>query len=79
MEEIACFIQKKFDGKVDPYLAISCMTDSEVISLSKDIEQTDKKEKFNYGFNETIKNFIGKKINIFDPDLKRKDFFRKNL
>ena len=78
LEKICYFILERFDGKLDPYLAINRMTDSEANSLYKDIVKGTVKN-LNYGFTETINNFIGKKINIFDADLNKKDFLRKNL
>ena len=78
MKKISYFIEKKFNGNIDPYLSIACMTDEEVMSLLEDINNGNT-GKFNYGFNEIIKNFSGKKIDIFDADLHKKDFSRKNL
>jgi dGTPase len=78
LEDICFFILEKFNGKLDPYLAISRMTDGEANSLYRDIENKSVKN-LNYGFTETINYFIGKKINIFDADLKKKDFSRENL
>jgi len=78
LEEIYSFILKKFNGKLDPFLVINRMTDSEASSLYKSIvEGTIQKN--NYGFLETVNNFIDKKINILDSDLDKKDFSRKNL
>ena len=78
LEEICYFILKRFNGKLDPYLTISRMTDGEANSLYQNITNGTA-ENINYGFNETVNHFIGKKINIFDADLKKKDFSRKNL
>lgn len=78
LENISHFIEKKFNGNIDPYLTIACMTDDEVISLLEDINNGNTKN-FNYGFNEIIKNFSGKKIDIFDADLIKENFSRKNL
>ncbi len=77
LKRIASFIHDHFNGQVDPYLAISCMTDSEVIKLSACLNNGGVKD-MNYGFVEIINNFIGKKINIFSPDLNKKDFIYKN-
>jgi len=72
------FIEKRFHGEMDPYLAIACMTDDEVIHLLKDMKRPNR-QRFNYGFTEILKHFSGKKIDIFDPDLHKEDFSRKNL
>ncbi|MFA6524615.1 MAG: HD domain-containing protein [Candidatus Paceibacterota bacterium] len=78
LEKIFNFIEKRFNGNINSYLAIACMTDDEVINLLEDI-RCHKTKNFNYGFNEIIKHFSGKKINIFDADLHKEDFSRKNL
>lgn len=75
LKEISFFIQNNFNGKIDPYFAISCMTDSEVKNLFKDINNGGVKN--NYGFNEIIVNFLYKKVDIFDPDLKKEYFCLK--
>ena len=72
------FIEKRFHGEIDPYLAIACMTDDEVIHLLKDMKRPNR-QRFNYGFTEILKHFSGKKIDIFDADLHKEDFSRKNL
>jgi len=78
MKKIILFINEKFSGQIDPYLAICCMTDSEVKNLSKDIDSNNTKN-FNYGFFEIVNNFYGKKIDIFNPDLNKSDFLKKYL
>ena len=78
MKEIFHFIEKKFNGNIDPYLSIACMTDDEIMSLIDDINHH-KTKNFNYGFTEIIKNFSGKKINIYDSDLNKEDFSQKYL
>lgn len=72
LKEISFYIQKNFSGKIDPYFAISCMTDSEVKNLFKDISNGGVKN--NYGFNEIINNFQDKNIDIFNHDLNKNDF-----
>jgi dGTPase len=75
LKKINEFIKKRFECKIDPYLAINCMTDNEVSSLAKDIMTINGSiNNFNYGFTETINNFFGKYVDIFDPDLFKKDF-----
>jgi hypothetical protein len=53
------------------------MTDSEVSKLSACLNNGGVKH-MNYGFVEIINNFIGKKVDIFSPDLFKKDFIYKN-
>ncbi len=67
------------NGYLDPFLAIACMTDSEVLDLSKKLSLKNKNLELNYGFIEIIDNFWGKHIDIFTPDLNKKDFLRENL
>jgi dGTPase len=78
MEIIISFILNKFNGQIDPYLAISCMTDSEVKTLFKEINDGNT-EKLNYGFFEIITNFSNKEIDIFSADLNKSDFLKKYL
>ncbi len=78
MVKIISFINEKFDEQIDPYLAICCMTDSEVHNFYNDIINGNTNN-INYGFFEIIKNFHGKKIDIFNPDLNKSDFYRKYL
>jgi len=78
LSKIYSFIDKRFHGEIDPYLAIACMTDDEVIHLLKDMKRPNR-QRFNYGFTEILKHFSGKKIDIFDADLRKEDFSRKNL
>jgi dGTPase len=78
LESVYNFITKRFEGKLDPGLAISTMTDSEALSLSASI-CNGKAFDLNYGFSETIMDFVGKKIEITDPDLQKADFSRDNL
>ena len=72
LKSIVSFVLKHFNGEIDPYLAIVCMTDSEVRKFSLEIENGG--NNINFGFIEIINNLLGKEINIFDPDLNKKDF-----
>ena len=78
MEKISNFILEKFSDQIDPYLTLSCMTDSEVKKLFTKINKGYLKN-LNYGFLEIINNFYGKKIDIFSPDLNKSDFSRDYL
>lgn len=72
LKEVSLYIQNKFNGKINPHFAISCMTDSEVNRLFKEINSGGVKT--NYGFNEIIVNFLDKKVDIFNADLNKTDF-----
>lgn len=78
LKSISLFIADYFKGKINPYLAIGCMTDSEVRKFSKHLNNggiTD----LNYGFIEIAGSLLNKEINIFEPDLDKKDFSAENL
>lgn len=72
LKSIVSFVSEHFKGEIDPYLAIACMTDSEVRKFSQEIENGG--NNINFGFIEILNNLRGKEINIFDSDLKREDF-----
>jgi dGTPase len=73
LKQIAIFILDYYKGKINPYLTIGCMTDSEVRKFS--VEMNNGRIEFgNYGFIEIISNLLDKEINIFEPDLHKKDF-----
>lgn len=73
LKAISLFIADHYEGKINPYLAISCMTDSEVRKFSSHLNNGGVND-FNYGFIEIINNLLGKEINIFNPDLNKIDF-----
>jgi len=73
LKNISLFLSDYFKGKVNPYLAIACMTDSEVRKFSAHLNNGGIKD-LNYGFIEIVNNLLGKKIDIFDPDLKKEYF-----
>jgi dGTPase len=77
-EKISDYICLNYDGKIDPYFALCCMTDSEVNNLYHDLNNGGV-QNHNYGFVEIIQNFYNKEIDIFDSDLNKKDFKRVNL
>ena len=73
LKNISLFVTDHYEGKVNPYLAISCMTDNEVRKFSSHLNNGGIKD-FNYGFIEIINSLLGREINIFNPDLEKKDF-----
>lgn len=75
LKNIAIFIRDYFEGKVDPYLAVGCMTDGEVRKFSKHLNDGGSGiGDHNYGFIEIINNLLNKEINIFEPDLHKNNF-----
>jgi len=73
LKDISLFLSDHFNGKINPYLAIACMTDSEVRKFSIHLNNGMVKD-FNYGFIEIVSNLLDKEIDIFNPDLKKEDF-----
>jgi len=73
LKNISLFISNHFNNKINPFLSIACMTDSEVRKFSFDLNNGGIKN-LNYGFIEMINNLINKEIDIFSPDLKKPDF-----
>lgn len=77
LKAVSLFISDYFNGKINPYLAIACMTDSEVRKFSSVLNSNEIKNLNYYGFIEIINNLLGKKIDIFNPDLRKEDFIFK--
>ncbi len=75
LKNISLFISDYYKDSIDPYLAIACMTDSEVRKFSTYLNNGGIKD-LNYGFIEIISSLLNKEINIFNPDLNKKDFFK---
>jgi hypothetical protein len=75
LKGIASFLEDYFNGKIDPYFAISCMTDSEANDMFKQINNG-KVNHLNYGFIEIVNNFMGKNLDIIDADLNKSDFVK---
>lgn len=73
LKVISLFVSDYFKGGINPYLVISCMTDSEVRKFSSHLNNGGIKD-FKYGFIEIINNLLGKEINIFTPDLNKENF-----
>ena len=73
LKSVSLFIADHFEGKINPYLAIACMTDSEVRKFSSYLNNGGVKD-FNYGFIEIINSILEKEINIFSPDLNKENF-----
>ena len=76
LNNVSDFILNNYEGKIDPYFAISCMTDSEARELFVLLNNGGVKN-LNYGFVEIINNFSNKKINIYNPDLRKSYFVYK--
>lgn len=75
LKGIASFFEDYFNGKIDPYFAISCMTDSEANDMFKQINNG-RVIHLNYGFIEIVNNFIDKNLDINDADLNKSDFVK---
>ncbi len=73
LKNVSLFISDYYKGNINPFLAIACMTDSEVRKFSTHLNNGEIKD-LNYGFIEIISSLQNKEINIFDPDFKKVDF-----
>jgi len=76
LKNISLFLSDYFKGSINPYLAIGCMTDSEVRKFSHHLNNGGVKD-LNYGFIEIVSNLLSREIDIFNPDLKKEYFCLK--